>query len=351
MMHNSVNSTTDTACPPHDRRPVSLSPPPRRAQKPNRKSFWNSVRLFLCRIDVCWTFFFFLFLVCIAATTTAITQTKISEALLENLHDAHQLHINTLFKKTDQGTDRVFSMVAGFLTLHSQEAFQYRSEATLSTLCSLLTTYDTTLDLRSLAVTSLSLQEAIACLHGDTSLSSAHQLYGWISENSVIPGLYLVNNTTYTFERPLQPVYGGWPASSYNLTGVLESLPLRTDVFQEAERYYNGTIKYVNYRKLWRAFSVIPHILYCSIPAGFLFRGLRLPTGMAITDYVDVRINGAGILTTRTASAWTSITATTFINASLDDDDPIVMSNNWGQQSVNDSEIMNSILGESGKLS
>ena len=72
----------------------------------------------------------------------------------------------------------------------------------------------------------------------------------------------------------------------------------------------------------------------------FLFRGLNLPPNINVTDYVNVRVNGAGLLTAHTSATLTNITAAIFINASLTDKDPLVMSNNWGQPSVNDTEIL-----------
>ncbi|KAL7702801.1 protein kinase-like protein [Lotmaria passim] len=305
-----------------------------------RAQRWKTIKGFFCRIDVCWTFFFFLFLVCVAAITTAITQGIISTSLMHRLQDAHRIHITTLYTKADLGTNRVFNMAAGFLTLHSQRAFQFKSQRTLSTLCTILRTYDNTLDTRSLAVTSLELKEAISCMHGDPQLGSLRQMYGWITNSSMIPGVYLINNTTLEFDLPLKPVYGGWPQSVYNLSDTFTSLLHNTPVFKEAAAYFNGTIKYIDYRTMWRAFPTIPHIIYCTIPAGFLFRGLNLPPNINVTDYVDVRVNGAGLLTAHTSASLTNITAAIFINASLTDKDPLVMSNNWGQPSVNDTEIL-----------
>ncbi|KPA78811.1 putative protein kinase [Leptomonas pyrrhocoris] len=313
---------------------------PQQTETRKHSSVLHSIKRFVCRIDVCWTFFFFVLLVCVAATTTSITQIKISHTLLDNLHDVHALHITVLSKKLNQGNSRLVDMAAGYLALHADTPFQFRSEKTLSTLCTLLKMYDITIDFRFLAISSPERNESVACLHGDDKLGSVSQLYGWITENGVIPGVYLVNDSSNEFMRPLQPVYGGWPKSQYNLSRFISLMYHTSAVFPESAAYFNGSIEYIDYRTMWNSFDALPHIIYCTIPAGFLFRGLKLPDGVSVMDYVGVRVNGAGLLLTRTASSLTNITAAIFINATLTDEDPSVMSNNWGQQSVNDTEIL-----------
>jgi hypothetical protein len=313
-------------------------PPEKRADR--RKSTREAAIDFVCRLDVCLSFFFFLFLVCVGVITTSITQTKISASLVDDLHSVHSVRVAVVQKGMDLLTERSFSMAAGFLSLHSQKGFLLRSEVTLSQLCSILTAFDHSKDFKSLAVTSLAQKEAISCMHGDEKLGSKAQLYGWITTNSIIPGVYLVNSSTFMFDRPLKPVYGGWPTSVYNLSETYDNLLAGNPAFTEASAYYNGTIKYIDYRTLWRAFPTIPHIIYCNIPASFLFRGLNLPPHINVMDYVDVRVDGSTLLTTSNAASATGITAAIFINASLEDDDPLVMSDNWGQASVNDTEIL-----------
>ncbi|KPA78814.1 hypothetical protein ABB37_05906 [Leptomonas pyrrhocoris] len=313
--------------------PIAKRPGGHRSTRPSAVDF-------VCRIDVCWTFFFFVFLVCVAATTTAITETTILKSLLTDLHNVHSVRITTVKKEMDLLTDRPFSMAAGFLSLHSQKAFELRSEKTLAKLCSILAAFDRNTDFRSLAVTSLALKEAISCMHGDEKLSSKYQLYGWVTNNSVIPGVYLINRSTYEFYRPLQAVYGGWPTSVYNLSETFDTLLADNPAFTEAAAYFNGSIEYVDYRTFWRSFDTIPHIIYCNIPVSFLFRGLHLPFKINVTDYVDVRVDGSTLLATSNTTSTTQVTAAIFINATLTDDDPQVMSDTWGQASVNDTEML-----------
>lgn len=94
----------------------------------------SPVTRFLCRLDVCWTIFFFIFLVCIAVTTASVTQTLNSRSLMETWHAIHSVRICSINERIDSSCSSVFVMSDAFQTLHLQQALDVTSAHTLSLL-------------------------------------------------------------------------------------------------------------------------------------------------------------------------------------------------------------------------
>ncbi|KAG5485794.1 hypothetical protein LSCM1_07207 [Leishmania martiniquensis] len=101
-----------------------------------------------------------------------------------------------------------------------------------------------------------------------------------------------------------------------------------------AVTYPTGKRSYGSPSISWLVGTKQRHLVYCHCPAGLIYRGLTLPTNVSITDCTQVRINGARLAFTTVWESSSGFLFAVFINQSLEGADPLIMSNNWGQQSV-----------------
>ncbi|CBZ24100.1 putative protein kinase [Leishmania mexicana MHOM/GT/2001/U1103] len=301
------------------------------------KRVGTAARNVLCRIDVCWTVFYFVFLVCVGSISSSISYRLVSRSLTEAWHSLHENRITTVNKLIDQSMDRVDDMAGGLLTLYMKTQFLMQSEKTLSVLCALLEKYDEARNYHAFSVVSLKQLEMISCWRGSAESDAGRQLIGAISHNHTVNATYYVNRSNYMFHRPLQ-VSSVIPEENGSVAALVDNYAT-SELIEYTKAYYKGSIDSVDIRLRWLQPSSHPHLIHYNYPAGLIYRSLKLPTNVSITDCTQVHIDGARLALNTISEVKSGFLLAVFINQSLADADPLIMSNNWGQQTVHDNII------------
>ncbi|KAK7199230.1 protein kinase [Novymonas esmeraldas] len=307
-----------------------------------RHRYASAVLRFLLRIDVGLSLVFLLFLSVVGITICAITQNRVSATLLETWHDLHAAQLTATVGRYDQESDRVYRMAAAFMSLYSHSRFAMESEDTLATLCSLLRQYDLNLRYRGFTATSSSQLSATSCFHGDPAMESAATMTGFISYNHIVNGTYYVDSNTLKFRRPLV-MAAPQPLAAQNITDTAQRYYLSLPINAAARRYYRGEIDHVDPRLMWVQRDNVPHLIYFHFPAGLAVRGLPRGTGFDINDAVQVRVDGSRLCAKNLTFPHSGYRLAIFARATLRDADAQIISNNWGQPSVNDSSSYTAI--------
>ncbi|GET86196.1 hypothetical protein, unknown function [Leishmania tarentolae] len=303
------------------------------------KRVGTAARHVLCRIDVCWTAFYVIYLVGVGSASASLSYHLVSRSLMEAWHSLHDNRIVTVNKLIDQSMDRVEDMAGGLLTLYMNTQFRVRTESTLSVLCTLLENYDEAKNYRAFSVVSLEQLEMVSCWRGIQGAANG-QLIGAISHNHTVNATYYVNRSNYKLNRPLQ-VSAVIPEEEGNVAALSYSYA-SSKLIEYTKAYYNGSIDAVDNRLRWLQPRSHPHLLYYNHPAGLIYRGLKLPANVSITDCAHVYIDGAQLALNTIGEAKSGFLLAVFINQSLAGPDPLIMSNNWGQQTVHNDIIFSS---------
>ncbi|KAG5485125.1 hypothetical protein CUR178_08096 [Leishmania enriettii] len=297
------------------------------------KRFGRSARNTLCRIDVCWTLFYFVFLVCVGATSCAVSYRLVNHSLIESWHTLHDNRIASVNKLIDQSTDRVHDMAAGLLALYMKTQFIMESERTLSVLCALMEEYDLMRSFAAFSAVSLSQLQAISCWRESPQMNSGGQLVGAISHDHRVNATYYVNHSNFMFNRPLE-VQAIIPEDRGSVAGILADNYAASELIELTKAYYEGSIDSVDQRLTWLQPPFHSHLIYYNYPAGLIYRGLTLPPNVSVTDCMQVCINGTRLALNALCEATSGFLFAAFINRSLGDADPLIMANNWGQQTM-----------------
>ncbi|CAJ1986435.1 protein kinase [Leishmania donovani] len=301
------------------------------------KHVGTAARNVLCRLDICWAVFYFVFLVCVGSVSSSISYRLVSRSLIEAGRSLHENRITTVNKLIDQSMDRVDDMAGGLLTLYMKTQFLMQSEKTLSVLCALLERYDEARNYRAFSVISLEQLEMISCWRGSAEADAGGPLIGAISLNHTVNATYYVNRSNYMLNRPLQ-VSAVIPEGNGTVAALVSNYAA-SELIEYTQAYYKGSIDSVDIRLRWLQPSSHPHLIYYNYPAGLIYRSLKLPTNVSITDCTQVHIDGARLALNTIGEAKSGFLLAVFINQSLADADPLIMSNNWGQQTVHDNII------------
>ena len=304
-------------------------------QRRSQRGRWATVKRLACRLDVCWTFFFFIFIVCVGSVTATITQSLIRPYVLGTWHTLHHLRMSAANTRIDQDFSLVDRMADAFMSLHLQQALPMQSEDTLALACSVLASYDRDMVVRALLPAS-SNDEMVACIHGLADTNKLSTLTGFISHNHSIDGTYLVDSTTMRFARPLRKVRDLAP-DRRNVGARLDALLTFTRVFDVGMAYYNGSIKSYDRRVSWFSPPSMPHLFYYILPVSMVARGLKV--NRSLNDYVQVRVDGSRVLFGNAHKHATGLSIAAFIPQSLTFADPKVLATSWGQNSVSNNSI------------
>jgi hypothetical protein len=80
------------------------------------------------------------------------------------------------------------------------------------------------------------------------------------------------------------------------------------------------------------------------MPIGTVARGMPLQPQQRVTDLVQARLDGSQLLISYDDVDSAGFSAAAFINQPLQDADPLVLANSWGQSSVSSSSIYSTSL-------
>ncbi|CAM42628.1 hypothetical protein, unknown function [Leishmania braziliensis MHOM/BR/75/M2904] len=291
---------------------------------------------FVCRVDILWTILFFVLLFSVGLCTSVVTQTLLSTAVFESWHKLHALHVNVTSKQLSQQISAAYGLAVHILPLQVRYPVLMQSEDTLATLCALLTAYDKYTSFDTLSVTSLTLQEAIACIHGFTDDESTDSLAGYVSYNHTVNATYYVDKDTYHFQRPLRAAMV-WPFAARNVSSIINE---STSIAPISRATHNPSI---GHRNAWRVHPILPHLMEMEVPIGIEYRDPLAPE-ITSTDYVHLYINASRLLREPDGTQRAGARIALLISQSLDTPDPTIMSNNWGQQSILNSTIYTPLL-------
>ena len=318
---------------------ITGRPFPLTARKGAQRGGWSCrARSYICRLDICWSFFFFVFLVCVGAFTASVTQTLISKNLLETWHSIHFIRISSVTQRIDTSNRDVMHMARAFQTVNLREALSTGSEHTLSLLCASLDKGDLLILYRAFVYFTMVGADMTGCMHGLANTGSRKTLTGYMYHNRYNDGTYLINSTTYEFVRPLQ-MMSVWPQNARNSSNNNAYEHLSIPFTQLTEAYYNGSVDAVDPQLFWSYPVAAPHLILYSLPIGMVARGIKLKPVQHPTDLVQVRLDGSQLLVDYDNVRSADFSAAAFIRQSMQNKDPLVMSNNWGQWSVSNNSI------------
>jgi hypothetical protein len=291
-----------------------------------------ALKRFVCRLDVCWTFFFFLFLVVVFTITSAVTRTKVGEAMLTTWHLLHATRITAINRRIGKDFDRFFAVARGFLTLHTKTRVRPDVEEVMSTLCSLLHAYDTYHVIASVTAATFRINAMTACVRDDTHDSPNRTgLLGYASVNSVIEGVYYVNNATYHFNQPPQLAFRP-PPSLANVTATLAKLSKSDPVFSAAKSFYNGSATTFDTSLMWTRKAHLPNVLWLTYPTTLLYTINTVPADKDVELFAKLAIDITTLLKPAHTQFDFNVTTAIFADATLADDDPSIVACSWEQE-------------------
>ncbi|KAL7701383.1 protein kinase-like protein [Lotmaria passim] len=301
------------------------------------KSRLRAVKRYLLRMDVCWTAFFFSFLVCVAVIITSITRTQVPKSTASSWREIHFTRRALYDKMLDIELEKAHRIAATLMAANLRKPLAMRSEKTLSVVCATLVAFDTESHLRAVLVASAASKETVTCIHGITSVGSKDTLTGYISHNSIVKGTYYIDNKTYEFARPLV-VATAWPERAWNISASMSASLMSRDAFRQALLYYQRLIHHVDRRKLWFYFARMPHMFYYNVPTTLIARGFDVSSSY-LNDFAQVRIDGSALLSIAKYMSARGARAVILVNQSLHTSDPLIFSTNYGQTAVNNTNV------------
>lgn len=304
----------------------------------SRKRRHARLRTFLCRLDVSWSLLFLVFLLCVGITTTSVTHSLITRCVYDSWRSVHGARVAAMTQRLSVGLDRVHDIATATASLHLQKPARIEEESVYSVLCTALDEYDKKTRFRALLVLSRVRAEAAGCMHGLSSTGSLRTLTAFVSRNHTVNGSYLVNSDTHAFVQPLQQV-SPWMPSRQNLSVTTADAYDSDPLFPAAEAYYAGVINDTDLSLRWTYRSATPHLIFYSLPLGFITRGMPRAARVPPTDFLQVRLDGSLLFDNYDFLKAPGYSVMAFMNFSLTDTDPLVLSNNWGQPSASNTSL------------
>ncbi|CBZ29238.1 protein kinase-like protein [Leishmania mexicana MHOM/GT/2001/U1103] len=308
------------------------TPPRLYVRKQNRpRAAWFD---FLCRVDILWAILFFALLAIVGTCSSVVTQAIVSAAVLESWRTVHNLHADVIRKRLDHQISAAYNMAADMLLLQARYLFQMQSEDTLATLCSILAGYDEDMLLAALSLVSLELRETVTCMHGLTDGALTDSLSGYVSYNHTVNATNYVDKATYRFQRPLRMAME-WPLEARNISSAIDENMNAVPIFALVNELAAGRNSDIDIRNAWRVNPILPHLMELNAPVGMVYGGPTMSLTTPITDYALLRINGSRLLREPDGMHHIGARIALFVNQTLTDGDPAIMSNNWGQHLIN----------------
>ncbi|CAJ1032990.1 Protein kinase domain/Protein tyrosine kinase, putative, partial [Leishmania shawi] len=319
------------------KRPRCDTLPPRNPVKTRTRCRLAMMKSLLLRIDVSWSVTYLLLLLCVAVPVLVVTQVYVTRMLLSSWHAVHNARVYYITERISISTASVRDIANGFMALNIPGRYKGRDSRLLQRLCSSLDHYDKMALFRALSLVSLTDENVTSCVHGIPIMDSIHTLTGYFARDHIINGSYLIDNETYDFVQPLQMVEE-WPESARNISALMKTTYSGKPIFELLPAYLNGTMDSIDPRHHWIFPSATPHLLCYVLPLGYIVRSHANISSVHYTDFTQVQLDGSRMLMDNFVEAPGFVMAI-FIHQSLADDDPLVLSNSWGQPSVSNDSV------------
>ncbi|GET91186.1 hypothetical protein, unknown function [Leishmania tarentolae] len=305
--------------------------------KPRMRCRFAAWKGFLLRVDVCLSVAHLLVLLCVAVPIVAVSHAYLTRVLVASWYTVHNTRVYYITERISISTVSVRDIANGFMALNIPGEGGY-SNSDLENLCSSLDNYDKLMRFRALSLVSLESQSAMSCIHGLPSMGSMSTLTGYYAHDNIINGTYLIDHETYNFVHPPQMVTV-WPESARNISDATRKTYSGALIFELLPAYLNKSIDRVDPRHHWILPAIMPHIICYILPVGYLARGRTDISSVRYTDFAQVQLDGSRMFLDYDFVEAPGLVMAAFINQSLADDDPLVLSNSWGQPSVSNDSI------------
>ncbi|CBZ29239.1 hypothetical protein, unknown function [Leishmania mexicana MHOM/GT/2001/U1103] len=313
-------------------------PSPGRPAKTRMRCRLAVLKGFLLRVDVSLSIAYLLILLCVAVPVVVVSQVYLTRTLVTSWRTVHNTRVYYITERISISTISVHNIANGFMALNILGERSYTDHDLMENLCSSLDNYDKLTRFRALSLVSLETESTISCIHGIPTMDSMRTLTGYVSYNNMINGTYLIDNGTYDFVQPLQMV-AEWPESARNISAATTTTYSGAPILELLPAYLDGSVGSVDSRHHWILPEIMPHIICYILPVGYLARGRTDISGMSYTDFTQVLLDGSRMLLDYDFVEAPGLAMAAFINQSLADDDPLVLSNSWGQPSVSNDSI------------
>lgn len=312
-----------------------MRPPADHAVHPLRER----LRRIVCRLDICWTAVFFVFLLCVATATSVVTQRIIDSHVMATWLTLHNLRIAASIVRIEQGTAVVDRMAGAFTDMHLLNPLNMGTEEALKLACSTLDAYDKGSIVRAFVSISVTHMGMVGCIHGVADSGSLSTLTAFVSQNRTISGTYLVDSSTLKFVQPLVQMTEA-PPDRRSTIEIIDLFLNSSRIFDLGRALYNGSITTYDKRAMWLTPPTMPHLLYYNFPTSIAARNLQL--NQNLDDFVQVRTDGSRLLLGNSFKRTSGLSIAAFMPHTLRDPDPLVLATSWGQDSVNNNSIFQS---------
>ncbi|KAG5472073.1 hypothetical protein CUR178_02741 [Leishmania enriettii] len=312
--------------------------PPRHSVKKSTRAHLAAMKALFLRVEVSWSIVYLLLLICVAVPIVVVTQVNVARMLVEAWRAVHDSRVQYITKRISMGSRGVHDIANGFTALNIPRRDNCSDRHIMPQLCSSLDHYDKMTRFRALSHVSLKGESVASCIHGVPGLDSLQTLTGYISRERIVNGSYIIDNASYDFVQPLQMVTE-WPEFARNISDPTKATYGGQPIFELLPAYLNGTLQRIDPRHHWIFPVSMPHLLCYVLPLGFLARGRKDISSAHYTDFTQVHLDGSRLLLDYDFVEARGLSMVAFINQSLADDDPLVLSNSWGQPSVSDDSI------------
>lgn len=305
-----------------------------------QRRYFAAARAFVCRLDVCWPFVYFIFLAVVLTITASITRTRVDNAMSETWHAVHDTHVRNVVGQLSTDFDKFIAVSMGYLTLHVKTRMRPGVEEVMGTLCSLLEAFDISQLIRVAAAGTFRLYALTACMRSQRNASSPSSTtwLGMASVDHIIDNVYYLNSTTYRFEEPRRAVIGVL-SSPFNVTQLLTNLTLTDQVYNASYDRFSGAATSFDRELMWSFARRSPHLLHFTFPSMLLYRSGEIPADKDPSLFMRLIIDASRLLQIQSIDTTDTFASAIFTPDSLDLEDPLLMSNNWGQRAMNSTTI------------
>ncbi|CAJ1991381.1 protein kinase [Leishmania donovani] len=313
-------------------------PSPGRPVKTRMRCRFAVLKYFLLRVDVSVSIVYLLILLCVAVPIVVVSQVYLTRMLVASWRTVHNTRVYYITERISISTISVRDIANGFMALNIPGGGSYGDHDLMENLCSSLDNYDKLTRFRALSLVSLETESAISCIHGIPTMDSMRTLTGYFSHDNIINGTYLIDSETYDFVQPPQMVTE-WPESARDISAAKTTTYSGVPILELLPAYLDGSVDSVDSRHHWILPTIMPHIICYILPVGYLARGRTDISSVRYTDFTQVLLDGSRMLLDYDFVEAPGLAMAAFINQSLADDDPLVLSNSWGQPSVSNDSI------------
>ena len=293
----------------------------------------NCLRHFTCSLPTVVALLYFFFLVVVGVITLTTTTLITGKTVCATWMETHHTHIASVSAVVDGVAAIMHHTTSAAASLYAQSSNPVESNKTLTMLCAMLAMGDMQFQLRTLVLGAFAVEQYASCAHADRSDPYPTNMTALMSDKGRLYGNFYINPQTYTYYEP--PILQGKLDTNLTARQIIQRLTEILPIFQKIDAYMNGTLHALQPSDLWSMPSTQPNNLYHTFPLMLLGESVPHSSTVRLSDFSQTRIDGNMLLNTSLLTEpGVTTRAMVLINQSLDLDDPKVLSNNWGQETV-----------------